>query len=129
MMLWLQPAHPMAYTAPTAQQLPQRPGEKECTFFLKTARYGRTWTASLVHWWESYADLPRPIYCYRLRDSCQYGQRCKFHHPAEKLAGNLAPLNVMGMPGMAPYPMGPGKGHTLSPPLPRPPGCYHGPFC
>lgn len=75
------------------------------------------------------ADLPRPIYCCRLRDSCQYGQRCKFHHPAEKLAGNLAPLNVMGMPGMAPYPMGPGKRHTLSPPLPRPSGCYHGPFC
>ncbi|GAB5030042.1 zinc finger ccch type domain containing protein expressed [Nannochloropsis oceanica] len=41
-----------------SSQLPQRPGEKECTFFLRTGR-------------------------------CQYGLRCKFHHPIEKVPGGM----------------------------------------
>jgi hypothetical protein len=56
--------------APLAQ-LPQRPGEKECTFFLRTGR-------------------------------CQYGPRCKFHHPLDKLQGALMGLNgVHGGPHLS----------------------------
>lgn len=67
---------PMGFPPPQ-QPLPQRPGEKECTFFLRTGR-------------------------------CQYGLRCKFHHPVEKLAGNLAASNGMSpMGGPPPHPMGP----------------------
>lgn len=64
-------------------QLPQRPGEKECTFFLKTGR-------------------------------CQYGARCKFHHPLEKLPSNIAPVNLppMGMAPMGP-PMYPAPGMAM----------------
>jgi len=49
--------------------LPQRPGDKECNFFLKTGR-------------------------------CQYGPRCKFHHPLDKVPGGVLPMGFPGgMPG------------------------------
>lgn len=56
--------------------LPQRPGDKECTFFLKTGR-------------------------------CQYGPRCKFHHPLDKVPqGVMQPMGngmqPMGFPGAMP---------------------------
>ena len=41
---------------------------------------------------------------------CQYGVRCKFHHPMDKLAGNLAAINLLGM-GLA----FPGQGQGMQP--------------
>jgi hypothetical protein len=70
--------------------LPQRPGEKECTFFLRTGR-------------------------------CQYGMRCKFHHPLEKLAAITGGAHAMHAGGMHPHAHAVAvgvHGHALAPAFP-----------
>ncbi len=69
--------------------LPQRPGEKECTFFLRTGR-------------------------------CQYGMRCRFHHPMEKLAAITGGPAHPHAHAMHPHAGVHGHGHGMAPGFPVP---------
>lgn len=80
---------PMGYGGPAvagAAPLPQRPGEKECTFYLRTGR-------------------------------CQYGNRCKFHHPHEKMPAGGPGAHPGHHAGMHPaaHAHGMAHGHGMAP--------------
>nr|XP_029117087.1 zinc finger CCCH domain-containing protein ZFN-like isoform X4 [Elaeis guineensis] len=71
---------------------PQRPGEPDCAYYLRTGlcRYGLTCR---------YNHPPNRKLYYLKTGTCKFGATCKFHHPKDK-AGILgrAELNILGYP-------------------------------
>lgn len=98
------------------QSLPQRPGQPECQFYMRTGecKFGATckyhhppnWNIPATNCTLSHLGLPlRPgaqvCAYYAQHGVCKYGRTCKFDHPISTLGYN--PASVIDIPP-APYP-------------------------
>ncbi|XP_059632703.1 zinc finger CCCH domain-containing protein 32 isoform X2 [Cornus florida] len=107
---------------------PERPGQPECQFYMKTGdcKYGssckyhhpREWSMPKMSFALSPVGLPlRPgaPLCnhYAQSGECRFGLSCKFHHPMGTLSYSPSASSLADMP-VAPYPVGSSIG-TLAP--------------
>ncbi|KAG8387058.1 hypothetical protein BUALT_Bualt03G0213800 [Buddleja alternifolia] len=91
---------------------PDRPGEPDCIYFLRTGTCGYGSNCRFNH--PTNADgqvnvvkntnaLPeragQPDCGYYLKTgTCKYGSTCKYHHPKDRQADSLVVLNILGLP-------------------------------
>ncbi|KAH9670795.1 zinc finger CCCH domain-containing protein 63 [Citrus sinensis] len=72
--------------------LPERPGEPDCSYYIRTGlcRFGATCR---------FNHPPNRKLYYLKTGTCKFGATCKFHHPRDKagIAGRVS-LNVLGYP-------------------------------
>ncbi|KAE8723393.1 Zinc finger CCCH domain-containing protein 58 [Hibiscus syriacus] len=109
------------------QQFPERPGQPECRYYMKTGdcKYGSS--CRYHHPPEVIAPKGDVILCplglplrpgeptcthFSRRGVCKFGPACKFDHPMEKLSYSPSTSSVSDMP--VPYPLGSMIG-TLAP--------------
>ncbi|KAJ0815765.1 putative transcription factor C3H family [Helianthus annuus] len=100
--------------------LPQRPGEPECQYYLKTGdcKFGSScryhhppeWTAPSSNFVLSPMGLPvrpgAPVCThYSQKGVCRFGPSCKFDHPMGMLSYSSSASSLAEMP-VAPYPVG-----------------------
>ncbi|KAF5753608.1 putative transcription factor C3H family [Helianthus annuus] len=100
--------------------LPQRPGEPECQYYLKTGdcKFGSScryhhppeWTAPSPNFVLSPMGLPlrpgAPVCThYSQKGACRFGPSCKFDHPMGMLSYSSSASSLAEMP-VAPYPVG-----------------------
>ncbi|PWA67590.1 zinc finger C-x8-C-x5-C-x3-H type family protein [Artemisia annua] len=110
----------MASSTIKEQSFPQRPGEPECQYYLKTGdcKFGSScryhhppeWTAPNTNFVLSPMGLPlRPgaPLCthYAQKGVCKFGPSCKFDHPMGTLSYSPSASSLADMP-VAPYPVG-----------------------
>ncbi|EXC25517.1 Zinc finger CCCH domain-containing protein 3 [Morus notabilis] len=89
--------------------LPDRPGEPDCIFYLRTGSCGYGNNCRFNH--PAYAsqgaqfngDLPervgQPDCGYFLKTgTCKYGSTCKFHHPRDRRGAGPVSFNILGFP-------------------------------
>ncbi|KAH0925539.1 hypothetical protein HID58_017795 [Brassica napus] len=94
-----------------SSQYPDRPGERDCQFFLRTGQcgYGNTcrYNHPLSHLPQGVFyqrdDLPertgQPDCEYFLKTgACKYGSTCKYHHPKDRNGAGPVLFNVLGYP-------------------------------
>ncbi|KAJ4907220.1 Zinc finger CCCH domain-containing protein 26 [Raphanus sativus] len=90
---------------------PDRPGERDCQFFLRTGQcgYGNSCRfnhplthlpqAVLYHRDELPERIGEPDCEYFLKTgACKYGSTCKFHHPKDRNGAEPVLFNVLGYP-------------------------------
>ncbi|XP_043692174.1 zinc finger CCCH domain-containing protein 66 isoform X2 [Telopea speciosissima] len=94
-----------AYSSP----YPDRPGEPDCIYYLKTGLCGYgsncrfnhpayTGQAAL-HRGELPERIGQPDCQYFLKTgTCKFGATCKYHHPRDRHDAGQVPLNVLGLP-------------------------------
>ncbi|XP_047332187.1 zinc finger CCCH domain-containing protein 34-like [Impatiens glandulifera] len=102
------------------QQFPERPGQQECQYYMKTGdcKFGSScryhhppeWSIMKTNVVLSSTGLPlRPgaQLCnhYAQNGVCKFGQSCKFDHSTETLSYNTSASSLADMP-VAPYPVG-----------------------
>ncbi|KAH6808749.1 Zinc finger C-x8-C-x5-C-x3-H type family protein [Perilla frutescens var. frutescens] len=102
------------------QAFPERPGQPECQYYLRTGdcKFGATckyhhppeWSASKTNYLLSPMGLPlRPgaPLCshYAQNGVCKFGPSCKFDHPMRALSYSPSASSLTDMP-VAPYPVG-----------------------
>ncbi|PON39295.1 Zinc finger, CCCH-type [Parasponia andersonii] len=88
---------------------PDRPGEPDCIFYLRTGLCGYGTNCRFNH--PAYApqvaqyngELPervgQPDCGYFLKTgTCKYGSTCKFHHPRDRRGAGPVSFNVLGLP-------------------------------
>nr|GMD65758.1 zinc finger CCCH domain-containing protein 34 [Ipomoea batatas]GMD72205.1 zinc finger CCCH domain-containing protein 34 [Ipomoea batatas]GME05419.1 zinc finger CCCH domain-containing protein 34 [Ipomoea batatas] len=107
---------------------PERPGEPECQYYMKTGdcKYGSScryhhppeWSASKANFVLSPIGLPlRPdapvCLHYSQNGVCKFGPTCKFDHPMGTLSYSPSASSLADMP-VAPFPVGSSMG-TLAP--------------
>ncbi|XP_024996403.1 zinc finger CCCH domain-containing protein 34-like [Cynara cardunculus var. scolymus] len=120
----LSPSYPLS----KSQNFPERPGEPECQFYMKTGdcKFGSSckyhhppeWSVSKTNFVLSPMGLPlRPgaPLCshYAQNGVCKFGPSCKFDHPMGTLSYSPSASSLADMP-VAPYPVGSYIG-TLAP--------------
>ncbi|XP_057956865.1 zinc finger CCCH domain-containing protein 34 [Malania oleifera] len=113
---------------PKEHTFPERPGQPECQYYMKTGdcKYGSScryhhpaeWNALKADCSFSPAGLPlRPgtALCayYAQHGMCKFGRTCKFDHPVGTLSYSPSASSLADMP-VAPYPVGSSVG-TLAP--------------
>ncbi|XP_020573217.1 zinc finger CCCH domain-containing protein 37-like [Phalaenopsis equestris] len=74
---------------------PQRPGEKDCTYYMmtRTCKFGDSCKFDHPIWvpeggipdWKEVPLIPIVQYFLKTTQKCKYGLNCKFNHPNEKL--------------------------------------------
>nr|XP_043628125.1 zinc finger CCCH domain-containing protein 32-like [Erigeron canadensis] len=121
------PSYPLTKTQ-KEHAYPQRPGEAECQFYIKTGdcKFGSScryhhppeWTVPNTNFGLSPMGLPlRPgaALCthYAQNGVCKFGPACKFNHPMGTLSYSPSASSLADMP-VAPYPVGSYIG-TLAP--------------
>lgn len=88
---------------------PDRPGEPDCIYYLRTGSCGYGSTCRFNHPLnapksvQSKGELPQragqPDCGFYLKTgTCKYGASCKFHHPNDRVTAEPAPLNFLGLP-------------------------------
>nr|XP_028956533.1 zinc finger CCCH domain-containing protein 32-like [Malus domestica] len=102
------------------QVFPERPGELECEYYLKTGdcKYGpscryhhpRDRTVPRITCLLSPMDLPlrpgvQPCTFYLQNGQCKFGSTCKFDHPVQSMRCNLSASSLVDMPPVQ-YPVG-----------------------
>ncbi|KAJ9537347.1 hypothetical protein OSB04_030080 [Centaurea solstitialis] len=135
-MLGASPSYAMSQLSPSAssyplsksQNFPERPGEPECQFYMKTGdcKFGSSckyhhppeWSVPKTNFGLSPMGLPlRPgaPLCshYAQNGVCKFGPSCKFDHPMGTLSYSPSASSLADMP-VAPYPVGSYIG-TLAP--------------
>uniref|UniRef100_A0A1J3H922 Zinc finger CCCH domain-containing protein 26 n=1 Tax=Noccaea caerulescens TaxID=107243 RepID=A0A1J3H922_NOCCA len=94
-----------------SSQYPDRPGERDCQFFLRTGqcgygnscRYNHPLTylpqAVIYHRDELPERIGQPDCEYFLKTgACKYGATCKYHHPKDRNGAGPVLFNVLGYP-------------------------------
>ncbi|AEC08763.1 zinc finger nuclease 2 [Arabidopsis thaliana] len=86
---------------------PDRPGERDCQFFLRTGQCGYGNSCRYNH---PLTNLPQGIIYYRDQlpervgqpdcetGACKYGPTCKYHHPKDRNGAGPVLFNVLGLP-------------------------------
>ncbi|XP_022849230.1 zinc finger CCCH domain-containing protein 32-like [Olea europaea var. sylvestris] len=102
------------------QAFPERPGQPECQYYLKTGdcKFGSTckyhhppeWSAPKTNFGLSPIGLPlrpgAPLCSHYARTGvCKFGPSCKFDHPMRTLSYSPSASSLTDMP-VAPYPVG-----------------------
>ncbi|GMP53846.1 hypothetical protein CsSME_00019196 [Camellia sinensis var. sinensis] len=88
---------------------PDRPGEPDCIYYLRTGLCGYGTNCRFNHPATSgqgvqyRGELPervgQPDCGYYLKTgTCKYGPTCKYHHPRDRHGAGPVPLNVLGLP-------------------------------
>ncbi|KAM1150794.1 hypothetical protein FF1_031336 [Malus domestica] len=105
---------------PSEQVFPERPGELECQYYLKTGdcKYGpscryhhpRDRTVPRITCLLSPMGLPlrpgvQPCTFYLQNGQCKFGSTCKFDHPVQTMRYNLSASSLVDMP-VVQYPVG-----------------------
>ncbi|CAN6561439.1 unnamed protein product [Malus baccata var. baccata] len=105
---------------PSEQVFPERPGELECQYYLKTGdcKYGpscryhrpRDRTVPRITCLLSSMGLPlrpgvQPCTFYLQNGQCKFGSTCKFDHPVQTMRYNLSASSLVDMP-VVQYPVG-----------------------
>lgn len=96
-------------TTATPTQYPDRPGEPDCIYYLRTGICGygnncRFNHPAYIHQLAQYSnELPerrgQPDCQFFLKTgACKFGTTCKYHHPKDKQIAMQVPLNVYGLP-------------------------------
>ncbi|KAJ0262006.1 Zinc finger CCCH domain-containing protein 26 [Hirschfeldia incana] len=101
----------MKVTEEQSSPYPDRPGERDCEFFLRTGQcgYGNTCRynhplthlpqAVLFHRDELPERIGEPDCEYYLKTgACKYGSTCKYHHPKDRNGAEPVLFNVLGYP-------------------------------
>ncbi|XP_043692172.1 zinc finger CCCH domain-containing protein 66 isoform X1 [Telopea speciosissima] len=94
-----------AYSSP----YPDRPGEPDCIYYLKTGLCGYgsncrfnhpAYTGhAALHRGELPERIGQPDCQYFLKTgTCKFGATCKYHHPRDRHDAGQVPLNVLGLP-------------------------------
>ncbi|KAF3456188.1 hypothetical protein FNV43_RR00838 [Rhamnella rubrinervis] len=125
--------HPTPYAGPSSitpkeHLYPERPGQQECQYYMKTGecKYGSscryhhppeaiTPKAPVALNLHGLPMRPGAALCthYAQRGECKFGQACKFDHPMGSLSYSPSASSLTDMP-VAPYPVGSSIG-TLAP--------------
>ncbi|CAA0837097.1 Zinc finger CCCH domain-containing protein 3 [Striga hermonthica] len=92
-----------------SETYPDRPGEPNCIYFLRTGscgfgsncRYNHPSTGGQVYDGKNTSELPeragQPDCVYYLKTgTCKYGSACKYHHPKDKPSDIV--MNALGLP-------------------------------
>ncbi|XP_020582788.1 zinc finger CCCH domain-containing protein 33-like isoform X2 [Phalaenopsis equestris] len=92
-----------------ANQYPDRPGEPDCIYYMKTGlcAYGSNCRYNhpthLEQGTQDKGELPQrvgqPDCQYFLKNGmCKFGATCKYHHPRDRRDAQHVPLNALGLP-------------------------------
>ncbi|CAN8315805.1 unnamed protein product [Cochlearia groenlandica] len=92
-------------------QYPDRPGERDCQFFLRTGQCGYGNSCRYNH---PLTHLPQDVFYHRddlperigqpdceyflKTGACKYGSTCKYHHPKDRNGAGPVLFNVLGYP-------------------------------
>ncbi|KAK4484382.1 hypothetical protein RD792_006961 [Penstemon davidsonii] len=93
---------------------PERPGEPDCIYYLRTGTCGYGSNCRFnhpcngggqgqVYGVKNTSELPeragKPDCGFFIKTgTCKYGSTCKYHHPKDKQADSLVLLNILGLP-------------------------------
>ncbi|KAK9676561.1 hypothetical protein RND81_11G085300 [Saponaria officinalis] len=92
------------------EEYPNRPGEPDCIYYLRTGRCGYATNCRFNHpplpppqTDEGESELPQrdgqPDCGHFLKTgTCKYGSMCKYHHPLDRRGAEDVPLNSLGLP-------------------------------
>lgn len=92
-----------------SKQYPDRPGEPDCGYYLRTGLCGYGTNCRFNHpplpakTAQNRSELPQregqPDCGYYLKTgTCKYGSTCKYHHPLDRRGVEQVPLNSLGLP-------------------------------
>ncbi|XP_072993919.1 zinc finger CCCH domain-containing protein 3 isoform X1 [Typha latifolia] len=93
----------------SGNQYPDRPGEPDCIFYLRTGMCGYGANCRYNHptftgeGTQYRGELPQregqPDCQFFLKTgTCKFGATCKYHHPRDKFNARSVPLNILGLP-------------------------------
>ncbi|KAL5729804.1 hypothetical protein ACHQM5_002703 [Ranunculus cassubicifolius] len=90
-------------------QYPDRPGEPDCIYYLRTGLCGYgtncrfnhpAYIGQLAQYSNELPERPGEPDCqfFVKTGTCKFGSTCKYHHPRDKQTAMQVPLNVYGLP-------------------------------